>query len=401
MEVASIKTLFVIGVLTSRMIVPGMPQMPAGMGLRDMAAPTKAMTMELTSDKKVNASSKAQCAVPEGLKVGPKVDLAINLPVKAEGSTGTSGGEEVSSKPERFVMKTYWDCSETVVKGQPRVLDTDQMMKGLPKDMPKGMNMGKGGFSAMAAIPAPAASYGNGSQAYWPNHTDNKKIVKESSSPGLYELTTNYCGGTSIKIGPEQEFLGAFEVTSPGKNIDLSKTIKVEWKPIANARAYALSAFAGTKGEIVIWTSSSNPDVNVDWESRAFTNAEIKSYIDKGILLPASKTVCYIPAGIFKGMSAPMISLIAIGVDKTQIKDGIQTSVIVRSNATVMAGQGFGGPMMDESAMIEDEPADDSSDQDTASADSDEEEAPSPAQKPKSPAQKAKDALGKLGGIFK
>jgi hypothetical protein len=83
METAGLKTLFVISVLTTRMIMPGMPSMPAGMGVPDMNAPTKTLTMDLTSDKKVNAKSTAQCAVPEGLKLGPKVDLEIDLPVKS------------------------------------------------------------------------------------------------------------------------------------------------------------------------------------------------------------------------------------------------------------------------------------------------------------------------------
>lgn len=396
----TIKTLFVISVLTTRMIMPGMPSFP---GMADVSAPKKAMTMDLTSDKKVNASSKAQCAVPDGLKVGPKVDLAIDLPVKTteESGPGESGG---NTKSEKFVMKTYWDCSEVVLPGQPKVLDTDQMMKGMPK-MPM---MGKGGFTpGMGGMRA--AIYGDKSHAYWPNEKDGKKIVKDSSTPGPYELTTNYCGGTSITFGKEQDFLAGIDITNPGKgSIDLTKSIKVEWKTVPNAQAYVITAFAGKKGEMVMWTSSSKPDVSVDWMGTPFSKDEIKSYITKGILLPADATYCYIPAGIFKDFSAPMINMIALGVDKSQAKDGIQTNVVVRSNAMMMAGRGMGGAMLEGDDSTSEQPAGNTPTDSTSSSTSTTtttttsttNSTTTDTPKSNSPTQKAKDALHKLGGIF-
>ena len=247
----TVNTVFVITVLTSRMIMPGMPSLPAGMEIPGMGAPTKSMTMDLTSDKKVNASSKAQCAVPEGLKLGPKVDLEIDLPVKEEVEPAT--GEATKTKPEKFVMKTYWDCSATVLPGQPKVVDTDQMMKG----MPEGGMMGAGKMRGMPSMRSVASANDGRSHAYWPNSKEGKKIVKDSSSPGPYELTTNYCGGTAITFDKEQEFLGPIDITNPGKGIlDLEKAIKIEWKTVPNAQAYIITAFAGKKGR---WSCGHRP----------------------------------------------------------------------------------------------------------------------------------------------
>lgn len=394
MEVANIKTLFVISVLTSRMIMPGMPQMPANMGIPDMSAPTKTLNMDLTSDKKVNAKSTAQCAVPEGLKVGPKVDLAIDLPTKS--TDDEAPGTADTGKVEKFVMKMYWDCSETVLPGQPKVMDSDKMMKG----MPDGTMMSPGKARATAKLRL--AAMADDSHAYWPHGKDNKKIVKESTSPGGYELTTSYCGGTSITFDKEQDFLAGIDVTSPGKGaIDLAKSIKVEWKTVPNAQAYVINAFAGKKGEMVMWTSCAKPDVNTDWMGTPFTKAQIADFIKKDILLPATATTCYIPAGIFKDISAPMITITAIGVDKQQAKNGIQTNVLVRSNAMIMAGRGMGGVTLEDEPPAEDTP-DETTPPDSASSDSGEEDStPPPAEKPKSAKDKAKDALNKLGNIFK
>lgn len=395
METKSLTTLFVISVLTTKMIMPGMPDLPAGMDIPGIGAPTKSMTMDLTSDKQVNASSKAQCAVPEGLKLGPKVDLEIDLPVK---ETPPVGGSTEGTKPtaSKFVMKTYWDCSETVLPGQPKVIDTEQMMKG----MPTGGMMGPG---KMRGMKPPTVTVGDQSHAYWPNGKGGKKIVKDSSSPGLYELTTNYCGGTSITFGQGQEFLVGIDITSPGKGEpNLDKAIKVEWKSVPNAVAYHITAMAGKQGEMVMWTSSSKPDMTLDLTGKAFSQTEITSYVEKGILLPATATACSIPAGIFKDTGAPMISMTALGVDKAQEKDGIRTLVIVRSTGMLMLGSMGGGMSPDGDSTDPPEegtdPTEEVTDPDTSSTDDATPAADDPA--PKSAADKAKDALRKLGGIL-
>lgn len=390
---ATAKTVFVISLLTSRMIMPGMPKMPAGMGIPDMTAPQKTMTMDLTSNKKVDAKSWAQCAVPEGLKLGPKVDLQIDLPVKSTPGPH-EGPAEGSAEMPKFVMKMYWKCSDTVLPGQPKVIDSEKMMK----DMPKPGTMGGMGKMRPGMKPPMMRSTGSDeSHAYWPNGKDNKKIVPESSSPGDYKLTTNYCGGTSITFGPQQEFLEAIDLTSPGKSPDLAKTIKIEWKPVKNALAYVIMAMAGKQGESVMWTSSSQPEMTVNYTSEALTKAQVDSYIEKGIFLPPTATECYIPAGIFKNVGTPMLTMTAIGADKIQTKDGIKTDVIVRSTAMMMLG-GMGGmaPGMGEDAAVN-QPEENAQD---AAVSTDEGAKTAPAA-PKTPAQKAKDALGKLGGIFK
>jgi hypothetical protein len=319
------------------MIFPGMPEMPKlpGVKVPNINAPTRTLTMDLSSDKKVNAKSKAECAIPEGLKLGPKVNLTIDLPepVKEPEGTPTKEDEKPGETP-KFVMKTYWGCAETVPDGQPKVIETDKMMTGMSaKDMDKFRKM-------MEATAKRVEAEADNSHAYWPGR-DNRQIDKEAATPGAYALTTNYCGETSFALAKEQDFLAPIELVGMEKNTDLAKTIKVEWKSVPNAEGYLLSAFAGTDMQMVIWTSSSDPEMRSDLLNRAISRKDLDKLLDNGVLLPPTKTSCRIPAGIFKDMGNPMLMVTAFGTDKIQTKDGIETHVVVRSNA--MASIGVGG----------------------------------------------------------
>jgi hypothetical protein len=364
--------------------------MPAGFKIPGIGSATRSLRMDLTSDKQVNAQSKAECAVPEGMKLGPKVNLEIDLPVPEkpapEGSKPDDSGKTEKTK---FTIKMYWECSETVPAGQPKVMDSDTMMKGLPADSRQFQKM----MQSQQRMLARAADE---SHAYWPG-SKAKPIKDDAATPGLYQLTTNYCGGTSITFDNPQDFLAPIDVTSPGKGgVDLEKAIKIEWKSVPNAEAYVLTAFASKDNVMVMWTSSSQPDEGTDYMSKPLSKAEVKSNIDKGLFLPPAKTLCNIPAGIFKDVGNPMLTLTAIGTDKTQEKDGIRTAVTVRSTAVVMLGVGMD---MDSQG---DAPTDQTTEQATDQpAATDSGNAADTSSQSTSKSNKVKDALKGIGGLFK
>ncbi|MCE5198443.1 hypothetical protein LLG39_05655 [bacterium] len=394
------KTVFIITVLTSRMIMPGMPNL-GGLGkdfkVPGMGSAMRSLNMDLTSDKSVDAHSKAQCAIPEGLKLGPKVDLQIDLPVKDKPvAKDEDPGDEGKVEKGKFVMKMYWDCAETVPPGQPRVMDSDKMMNGVGTMKDWKMPQMTKNTARVAVLDA------DNSRAYWPGN-NAKSIKEDSSTPGLFELTTNYCGGTSITFDKAQDFLAPIDLISPGKGaVDLAKTIKVEWKSVPNAEAYMITAFSGKDNEMVMWTSSSQPDMGSDFMYSALSKEEVKKYIDNGVLMPPTKTSCRIPAGIFKTTGAPMISVLAIGADKAQEKDGIRTVITVRSSAAVMLGGGMDGED-EESIDQSDEPKKDAVDDDATEDTSDEDsgDAIDKVNDASDLGERAKDAVGRLGGLFK
>lgn len=332
-----LNTVFVIALATTKMIMPGMPEMsnlPAGINIPGMGGPQITLTMDLTSTKEASKSSTAECAIPEGLKLGPKLDLAIDLPGEDISTPpGTPGDGSSKYESPEFKIKYYWMCAETVPSGEPKILDFEKMTTEMPA-MKAQMN------KAMRSAQLRAGD--DGSHAYWPNIEDKNPIKDKSQhAPGSYKLTTNYCGGTDITLDKTQDFLAPIDLTSPGKKIDLTKTIQVEWKAVPNALAYILSAFGSKDKELIMWTSSGDPNITADYTNQPVSPEEVKKLIEKGIFLPPTKTSCRIPAGIFKDCQSPILTVTAIGTDKVQDKDGIKTQVTVRSTATVMLTAGM------------------------------------------------------------
>lgn len=355
MEVAAhLKTIFVIAVTTSRMIFPGLPAIPdmpdmsagAKIKIPDFASATKTMTMNLISDKKVDKNSTAQCAVPEDLKVGTPVKLTIDLPVE-----GTPAPEYVPEKEKvsetsetDFKMKTYWGCSEEVRPGQPKVIDSASIKEAASAVKDK-VDLSKTSHSAWQ---------NDESHAYWPG-SDGKMVSAKSVAPGEYKLTTNYCGGTSLTLAAEQDFLAPIELVGMDKPADLEQPIKVEWKSVPNAAAYLLTAFGGTDKETIMWTSSEDPEWThaAEVSGKAISKKNLETWIKSKALLPANATSCMVPRGIFKGCDTAMLMITAIGNDKIQAKDGIETNVVIRSTANLVLGTGPGGAMADVEANVD------------------------------------------------
>ncbi|MFQ3548575.1 MAG: hypothetical protein SNJ70_02335 [Armatimonadota bacterium] len=274
-------TLFVVTLTTSRMIMPGMPNLPM---MGDFNKPITTLTMTLTSPKSVDKNSKAECAVPEGLKLGPKVDLTIDLPTKDEQVPDgpVYDDEQKPEKEEEYKFISYWKCSETVPAGQPKVISSKEINSSI-KDAMKNRDVQKKMSSAFDRMDRDKYSY-----AYWPGN-DKKNIKKESTAPGKYVLSTNYTGGTSFALANSQDFLAPFEVISPGKKVDFEQAIKVEWKKIPNALAYQISAFSGEDNEMITWTSSSDPESTAAFMGEPISKAKVDELIKSGyyfLLIP-------------------------------------------------------------------------------------------------------------------
>ncbi|MEN6356001.1 MAG: hypothetical protein ABFD83_02825 [Armatimonadota bacterium] len=321
------KVLFVITITTARMFMPGISGMTKipGMKIPDMNAPTRTITMDLTSGQKPQGSYKAECAIPEGLKLGPKVDLQIDLPEKSASETFSTKDEQ-GGKSGDMTIKAYWGCGQTIADGQPKILDTKSMGVAAQKMMKPDK------MTASRILDE------NNTHAYWP-HGDFKGIDNEAAAPGEYDLTTNFCGNTTVKLKDSQDFLAAIEITEPGKKgADVANAIPIKWKSVPNAKAYLLMAFASSNSEMVTWTSSSSPDIPMDLQFKAIKKSDLDDYIEKGILLPGDATSCCIPAGIFRGQENPMLTIVAFGADKIQDRDDIVTNVVIRSTACMTLG---------------------------------------------------------------
>lgn len=296
----SLKTLFIITVSTARLIFPGVPGAP---GLSETARQpaVKSISFELASDAATSKGSKASVTLPEGLKAGKSLDLQID-PAGAPKPTADS----VGSKQE---LNEYWGSSLGVAKDQPKVGHTS------------------------AADSDTAAGIPTKSYASWPS-MDSPAIVDAATVPGDYSLKSNYCGSTAVTLTKDQDFLDPINITSATGEPDLAKAISITWRPVPNAVGYLLRAFGGQGTKTITWTSAAKPELADGIEYRPISKDELDKFVEGGVLVPSYVISATIPAGIFKDSSSVMLVMTAFGRDVDQVKDGIETQVVVRSTAS-------------------------------------------------------------------
>jgi hypothetical protein len=259
--------------------------------------------MDLFSTEKADYKSRAEVAVPEGLKVTSPVALLVDLSEKPKPA-------DKQDAKSHFVIKTYWGSAKEVPRGQPRTAMSDSV-------------------TAPPSDKLPDASY-----AYWPSLIA-KPLEEDASAAGAYTLKTNYCGGTAFTLASDQEFLAPIDLIGIHKKADLDKPIAISWKTVPRAVGYLVTATGGTDLESINWTSSANPDAAAGIEEFPHTRAEIASYVEKKVLLPPHAVTCTIPAGAFKGSKSVFVNVTAFGPDMVQVKDGVETRVVVRSTAGI------------------------------------------------------------------
>lgn len=294
-----LKTLFLITISTARLVFPGVPA-DTSLSPTDPPPAARSINLEVASDAPATAGSNATVAVPEGLKAGKTLSLQID-------PAGLSVTED--SAPAKATVAEYWGNVREVSSNQPKV--------GPPKK------------AAEQAAGIPTRSY-----ASWPTMS-SKPLKSDAATPGNYTLTTDYCGSTSITLTDDQAFLAPVTITSADGEPDLTKAIVVRWRPVANAVGYLLRAFGGRGDQTVTWTSSADPKAAESIEYRPLSKEEADKFTKDGVLLPSYFVSANIPAGIFKDSPSVMLVLTAFGKDLTQVKDGIETQVIVRSTASL------------------------------------------------------------------
>ncbi len=308
---AELKTVFVIAITTARMIFPGLP---ATLGDGDAAGfdrASKSMIIEVMSDTRAHTQSVAEVTVPQGLKIGPKATLKVDL---TQPPTESQPPIKADASAVKLMLKSYWGSHKEVPEDQPKVT---QITSGL----------------AASGQDSELTDYPRNSYAYWPGF-DDKVVGKDSVAPGTYKLTTNYVNGTSVTLGSDQDFLAPIELLGLKKKLDLDKPINIKWKSIPNALGYVLHAFGGNEKATITWTSSARPDNVTAIDLRPVSRKELTQLLKKKRLLPPDATSCTIPAGIFKGSDSVMLTMTALGRDTIQRKDGIETQVIVRSTVS-------------------------------------------------------------------
>jgi len=247
------------------------------------------------------AGTEAVQTIPPGQAMGASLTL---VPVKPQAERPGQRGDSVDEVPERPKGRIlfYWGCSESVRPGQPRILD---FAKSGVEEYGKFM-MGRATRDTGAkAIPG---------HAIWPNDTHRQKVPPQASLAGQHAVSGDGLPASlQFAIGQAQDFMPKLALATQGGGAAASQ---LAWQKLPTAQAYFLNAMSGSDHggatEMVIWSSSEVPEPGwglMDYAS----NANVDKWLKEKVLLPASKTDCAIPAGIFAKAEGAMLRGIAYG----------------------------------------------------------------------------------------
>ena len=315
---------------TTQSVIPGLDKLPAEARAAIAArAANRSLSVHLWTPGKVPVAPAATLDIPAGLKLGNTLPLEIP---KSTPGNGTGSDASVQNAIAKFEFLRYWGCSATVRPGQPKVIKSGGISGAeLSRLARAGEKAGAGADSD------PWIS------AHWPNTLQQTPptIQPGAALPGKYALHGNYVKAVNFEVPSNVNFLDPVTVT-PGEQ-NLEKAVTFSWKPVPGAIGYIAMA-TGMRGKttMIMWTSSETEN---GFDQGYAPTSEIKALVEKGIYLPASKTECIIPAGIFKGCQFVSLQVVAYGPSFTQATTVPSVRVQTRSIGTLTLGLGggFGG----------------------------------------------------------
>jgi hypothetical protein len=241
---------------------------------------SRQMDLRLANPADIPGGYSAEHLVPEGMRIGP------SLPLKGERRGMGGGGSSEAEQSEGKVL-IYWGCSETVLKGQPEVIDLKAMGSRVSPEvaaMAQQSRKRKGGGDGGEILPPRTL--------WWP-YGDNTftGIPAEASVVGEHVVKASFMQQEiRYALDKDMDFLEALNFKASSS--DLKAAIPLKWDQLSRAKGYNLNA-VGAVGdkEIIIWMAARN----------------------KNPMLPGSQNSCTIPAGIFQKTSGAMAMAEAVG----------------------------------------------------------------------------------------
>jgi hypothetical protein len=302
---------------------PGVKLPPQALNAMKMLQPHRALTVRLWSPGIAPDNATASLAIPDGLKLGPKLDLELYRPKPSEGEGADVGGPGNPVNPE-MTIKRYWGSSATVKPGQPDVIE----FKGLTPEQ-------KALMRANAAKMRRSNSYfykPDWTTAYWPTEKQPGAVEDDAALTGHYALSTTYTGNVELDVPSNVNFLAPIEMSSPKleKVVDLGDAIVFRWSGIPNALGLHANIFGMNQDTktITMWSSSEvKPDMGLSYDYLQM--AEVRDLVGKNILMAGDRVDVTVPAGIFKDCDMVMFQMIGYGpgaaIDKGQPLPRVQT----------------------------------------------------------------------------
>ena len=272
-------------------------QRPSMSQMMNPNAASHTLTLQLGSQQHPQGDPSAEHDPPPGLMAGPVLPLLTpqaQTPVHDE----TPPGPPAQYQQPKGKILIFWGCGEHAGPGQPYVIDFANM----------GANgqAGQQYASLMRSIAInpmqPPSPSRNTTYGEWPNQQSNTQVPPNGSLVGDHLVRGDYTPDIHFSLGPDQDFMPAFQMTTNERNP--SGSASLGWQPMAQARGFFATMFGasgrdggrdgGGGSTIVMWTSS-------DVQAMAFgmpeylSDSEISRLVGSHVLMPASQTECTIP----------------------------------------------------------------------------------------------------------
>jgi hypothetical protein len=176
------------------------------------------------------------------------------------------------------------------------------------------------GADMSAFAPKGGRAYGGSSSAavgrntgLWPNQQDSRLVPAGASLIGEHFVHGNLVPHIKFSMDAKHDIMKALAVTTQGQS--QADAIVVRWNKLPTAIGYHVMAIGTNSSgkEMVMWTSSETPNVNVS--GQFIDTAQVNKHISSKVILPADRDSCIIPRGIFAASSPPMIMVTAWGAD--------------------------------------------------------------------------------------
>jgi len=297
--------------------------------------------LDIALDNRVQPATPAAQAVPEGLKVGKRIDLLPpDRPVEGPNDGGTIGGADFGDGGDgKFRILYYWGCGAEAGKGQPREF-TVELRDGVPQMQGSMVEPRK---VADRSIPAERP------YVLWPNPKAKKTVADGSSLVGDHQVTgPGVPDNMRFALQQQHDFLPRLAV-----DMGEGEAPMVSWEGVDGARAYFLHgmSFSADKA-IVMWSSASDAYAGPELMDY-LDNGQIDRWTKSGTLLPAGARNCQVPRQVMAATgNAPMLQMIAYGGDSVLAEprpaDASRDwtpdwTVRVRSKSTAMVMSGMPG----------------------------------------------------------
>jgi len=306
--------------------LPAGVQLPAGMAMPGM--PMRQLTVRLWSPGIAAQDASAQLAIPDGLKLGPSLDLNLYRPTAVNG--GDQGGEVVdpSTIPDFTIMR-YWGSSPTVKKGQPEVVRFKDMIPAQQDAVREEANKRNSYYYKP-----------DWTTGYWPTEKQPGKVAMEATLDGHFALTTNYTGNVAIDVPDTVKFLDPITFSSPklDQKIDFTKPMVFRWKTIPGVLGYH-AYIIGMKGKntLITWSSSEvNRFDSFGWDYLQMS--EVRQLVADNVFMGPDRTDVTVPAGIFKDCDTVMFMMVGFGTGAALAEGQPLPRVQTKTTISVMLG---------------------------------------------------------------